>query len=160
MHMWKKSIPWVKVQLLSDFILFFHMGKFHMWYFHNGRYICWISWCSSTQWSCRQRFQVLLMTHIHPATWSAVTAKHTITIFPSLGSLTGFERRPGCLTYAVSLHVALVRHAVPPQTLVGIVPGETVLHPVVRCSGDHQQDITNDSTEQAPSHEAVHLELR
>lgn len=64
------------------------------------------------------------------------------------------------LTYAVSLHVALVGHAVPPQTLVGIASRETVLHPVVSCSGDHQQDITNNSTEQASSHEAVHLELR
>lgn len=67
---------------------------------------------------------------------------------------------PGCLTNAVCLHVALVGHAVSPETLVGIVTRETVLHPVVSRSGDHQQDITHNSTEQAPSHETVHLELR
>lgn len=65
-----------------------------------------------------------------------------------------------CVTYAVSLHVALVGHAVPPQALVGIVSRHAVLHPVVSCSGDHQQDVTNNGAEQAPSHEAVHLELR
>lgn len=65
-----------------------------------------------------------------------------------------------CLTYAVSLHEALVGHAVSPQTLMGIVSGETVLHPVVRCSGDNQEDITHDSTEQASAHKTVHLELR
>lgn len=63
------------------------------------------------------------------------------------------------LTNAVSLHVALVRHAVPPQTLVGIVSRQPVLHPIVSCSGDHQQDIAHYSTEQTPSHETVHLEL-
>ncbi len=88
--------------------------------------------------------------------------RHTSLIYLAChaGCTTGFERPPECLTYAVSLHVALVGHAVPPQTLVGIVPRETVLHPVVSRGGDHQQDITNNSTEQAPSHEAVHLELR
>lgn len=67
---------------------------------------------------------------------------------------------PHCLTYAVGLHVALVGHAVPPQTLVGIVPREAILHPVVGHRGDHQQDVPHDATEQTPSHEAVHLELR
>lgn len=80
--------------------------------------------------------------------------------FSHTPGLAGFKRQPKCLTYAVSLHVALVGHAVPPQTLVGIVPRETVLHPVVGCGGDDQQDITHNSAEQAPSHEAVHLELR
>lgn len=65
-----------------------------------------------------------------------------------------------CLTYVVSLHVALVGHAVPPQTLVGIVSREAILHPVVGHRRDHQQDVAHDTTEQTPSHEAVHLELR
>lgn len=69
-------------------------------------------------------------------------------------------KNPHCLTDAVSLHVALVGHAVPPQTLVGIVSRETILHPVVGHRGDHQQDVAHDATEQTPSHEAVHLELR
>lgn len=64
------------------------------------------------------------------------------------------------LTYAVSLQVALVGHAVPPQTLVGIVSREAILHPVVGHHGDHQEDVSHDATEQTPSHEAVHLELR
>ena len=105
-------------------------------------------------------------TSIHPSIHPSIhmicsnSKTHNTDFSPSRLSHRGFVRRPGYLTYAVRLHVALVGHAVPPQTLVGIVPGETVLHPVVRRSGDHQQDITNDGTEQAPSHEAVHLELR
>lgn len=62
------------------------------------------------------------------------------------------------LTNAVSLHVALARHAVPPQTLMGEAARQTVLHPVVRSRGDHQQDVPHDGTKQAPSHEAVHHE--
>lgn len=67
---------------------------------------------------------------------------------------------PRCLTYAVGLHVALVGHAVPPQTLVGIVSREAVLHPVVSHRGDDQQDVAHDGAEQTPAHEAVHLEMR
>ena len=60
------------------------------------------------------------------------------------------------LTDAVRLHVTLSRHAVPPQALVGEAARQTVLHPVVCCCGDHQQDVPHHGTEQAPSHEAVH----
>lgn len=62
-------------------------------------------------------------------------------------------------TYAVGLHVALVGHAVAPQALVGVAPGQAVLHPVVGGGGDHQQDVADDRAEEAASHEAVHPEL-
>lgn len=35
---------------------------------------------------------------------------------------------------------------------------QSVLHPVVRRRGDHQQDVAHDGTEQTPSHETVHPE--
>ncbi len=60
------------------------------------------------------------------------------------------------LTDAVGLRVAFARHAVSPQALVSEAAGQSVLHPVVRRSGDHQQDVAHDGTEQAPSHKAVH----
>lgn len=66
---------------------------------------------------------------------------------------------PG-LTYAVGLHVALVGHAVAPQTLVGVASRQAVLHPVVGRGGDDQQDVANNRAEEAPSHEAVHPELK
>lgn len=50
------------------------------------------------------------------------------------------------LTNAVSLHVALARHAVPPQALMGKAARQTVLHPVVCGCGDHQQDVPHDGT--------------
>lgn len=62
-------------------------------------------------------------------------------------------------TYTVGLHVALVGHAVAPQALVGVAPRQAVLHPVVGGGGDHQQDVTDNRAEEAPSHEAVHPEL-
>lgn len=62
------------------------------------------------------------------------------------------------LTDAVGLHVALPRHAVSPQALMGEAAGQTVLHPVVCGRGDHQQDVPHNGTKQAPSHEAVHHE--
>lgn len=60
------------------------------------------------------------------------------------------------LTDAVRLHVTFARHAVPPQALVGEAAWQAVLHPVVCCHWDHQQDVPHHGTEQAPSHEAVH----
>jgi len=62
------------------------------------------------------------------------------------------------LTDTVGLCVAFARHAVSPQALVSEAAGQSVLHPVVRRRGDHQQDVADDSTEQTPSHEAVHPE--
>lgn len=50
------------------------------------------------------------------------------------------------LTNAVGLHVALARHAVPPQALMGKAARQTVLHPVVCGCGDHQQDVPYDGT--------------
>lgn len=78
------------------------------------------------------------------------------------GSVSGWEVRSQWLveglTDAVGLHVALARHTVSPQTLVGEAARQTVLHPVVGCCGDHQQDVPHDGAEQAPSHKAVHPE--
>ena len=64
------------------------------------------------------------------------------------------------LTDAVGLHVALSGHAVSPQALVGKAARQPVLHPVVGCRGDHQQDVPHDGAKQAPSHKAVHPEWR
>ena len=62
-------------------------------------------------------------------------------------------------TDAVGLHVALVGHAVPPQALVGVASGQTVLHPVVCGGGHHQQNVAHKGTEEASSHETVHPEI-
>lgn len=62
------------------------------------------------------------------------------------------------LTNAVGLHVALARHAVPPQALMSKAARQTILHPVVCGRGNHQQDVAHDGTKQATSHEAVHHE--
>lgn len=83
-----------------------------------------------------------------------------VCFYPSTKQVNGCKDPPRFLTYAVSLHVALVGHAVPPQPLVGIVAREAVLHPVVSRRGHDQQDVAHNGTEQTPSHEAVHLELR
>lgn len=61
------------------------------------------------------------------------------------GSFNG-PRRYIPLTNAVSLHVALARHAVPPQALMGKAPRQAVLHPVVCGCGDDQQDVPHDGT--------------
>lgn len=77
-----------------------------------------------------------------------------------LVSVSGFRSHSWVLTYAVGLHVALVGHAVAPQTLMGVASRQAVLHPVVGRGGDDQQDVANNRAEEAPSHEAVHPELK
>lgn len=62
------------------------------------------------------------------------------------------------LTDTVGLRVAFAGHAVSPQALMSEAARQSVLHPVVRRRGDHQQDVTHDGTEQTPSHETVHPE--
>ena len=66
----------------------------------------------------------------------------------------------GCLTNAVRLHVALARHAVPPQALVSVTARQTVLHPIVCCRGDHQKNVPNKGAEEASAHETIHPDLR
>lgn len=60
------------------------------------------------------------------------------------------------LTNAVCVCHAFPGHTVPPQALVHIIAGVTVLHPVVGCRGDNEEYVPNSSTEQPTSHEAVH----
>lgn len=60
------------------------------------------------------------------------------------------------LTDAVCVRHAFPRHAVPPQALVHVAAGVTVLHPIIRCRGDDQEYVPHSSAEQPTSHEAVH----
>lgn len=60
------------------------------------------------------------------------------------------------LTDAVGVRHAFPRHAIPPQALVHVIAGVTVLHPVVGCRGDNEEYVADSSTEQPTSHEAVH----
>lgn len=59
-------------------------------------------------------------------------------------------RNTVCVSHALS------RHTVSPQTLVHVIAGVPVLHPVVCCRGDDQEDVADSSAEQPTAHEAVH----
>lgn len=60
------------------------------------------------------------------------------------------------LTDAVCVRHAFPWHAVPPQALVHVIAGVTVLHPVVGCRGDNEEYVPHSGAEQPTSHEAVH----
>lgn len=62
------------------------------------------------------------------------------------------------LTDAVRVCHALAGHAVAPQALMHVVAGVAVLHPIVGCRGDDQEDVAYSGAEQAASHEAVHTD--
>lgn len=65
-------------------------------------------------------------------------------------------RHPESLTDAVCVCHAFPGHTVPPQALVHVIAGVTVLHPVVSCRGDNEEYVPDSGTEQPTSHEAVH----
>lgn len=65
-------------------------------------------------------------------------------------------RHPVNLTDAVCVCHAFPGHTVPPQALVHIIAGVTVLHPVVSCRGDNEEYVPDSGAEQPTSHEAVH----
>lgn len=66
------------------------------------------------------------------------------------------HRHPASLTDAVCVCHAFPGHTVPPQALVHVIAGVTVLHPVVSCRGDNEEYVPDSGAEQPTSHEAVH----
>lgn len=60
------------------------------------------------------------------------------------------------LTDAVCVCHAFPGHTVPPQALVHVIAGVTILHPVVSCRGDNEEYVPYSGAEQPTSHEAVH----
>lgn len=60
------------------------------------------------------------------------------------------------LTDAVVVREAFPRHTVAPQALVHVVAGLPILHPVISCCGNDQEDVPHACTKQPSAHEAVH----
>lgn len=60
------------------------------------------------------------------------------------------------LTDAVIVWEAFPRHTVAPQALVHVVAGLPILHPVIGCCGNDQEDVPHACTEQTSTHKAVH----
>lgn len=60
------------------------------------------------------------------------------------------------LTNTVCVCHAFPGNTVPPQALVHVIAGVAILHPVVGCRGDDEENVPDSSAEQPTSHEAVH----
>lgn len=60
------------------------------------------------------------------------------------------------LTDAVVVREAFPRHTVAPQALVHVIAGLPILHPVISCCGNDQEDVPHACTKQPSAHEAVH----
>lgn len=65
-------------------------------------------------------------------------------------------RFPSSLTNAVAVGETLSWHTVAPQALVHVVTRLPILHPVIGCCGNDQEDVPHSCTKQPSTHEAVH----
>lgn len=63
---------------------------------------------------------------------------------------------PSPLTDALAVWEAFSWHTVAPQTLVHVVTGLPILHPVIGCCGNDQEDVPHSCTKQPSTHKAVH----